>query len=426
MKILTPEHPDFATACLAWNRAVTKKPAIIAFCDVVEELPTLLAMAKQSQLPLHIRSGRHHYEGASSGDDAFVIDLSKLQTIAIDETLQTVTIAGGVRNRELYEALALKGYPFPGGGCPTVGVAGFTTGGGWGYSARLFGLGCDSLQSVRLLTFAGELLQIDADHYPDIFWALRGGGTTHFGIITELTYQLPPKKMEATRIFLDFHFETAHASLPLLEWYQTWFPKTPNWFNAKIAFYRQSPTQFGVKITGMAYASASAVAQLLAHVLTHPNLVTTDCQTGPVIEANRWIQDHHPEYESYKSGGRFIETALTSTQWQTLAIWLTNAPTEAQYVAFTLYGLGGAIRDLSHDATAFAFRQMNFIFGAQIVWESEFAQTSCQNWLIHHWPAIEGFTSGSFYNFAFQPQSEANYYGNHWQRFQTITKKFTN
>ncbi|MGL6008257.1 MAG: FAD-binding oxidoreductase, partial [Culicoidibacterales bacterium] len=363
MELLTLEHPDYAQACAAWNRAVTKKPAIIAFCETVDELSNLLKLAEVSQLPLAIRSGRHHYEGASSCDGGFVIDLSRLQTVTINEQLNTVTIAGGVRNRELYETLAEYGYPFPGGGCPTVGVAGFTLGGGWGYSARLFGLGCDSLQSVQLLTYRGVLLTADSTTYSELFWALRGGGATPFGIITQLTYQLPPKHELATRIFLDYRFETAESALPLLEWYQSWFPQTPRWFNAKIVLYRTHACEYGVKITGIAYSDADTVSQLLVELTNHPNLITDDCATGPVIEANRWIQDHHPEYESYKSGGRFVATELTSIQWQTLANWLTHAPIEADYVAFTLYGLGGSISKLSNTETAFAFRDMNFIFG---------------------------------------------------------------
>ena len=60
-----------------------------------------------------------------------------MNKIYINEEERTVTIEGGVRNRELYEAVCGAGYPFPGGGCPTVGVVGFTLGGGWGYSSRL-------------------------------------------------------------------------------------------------------------------------------------------------------------------------------------------------------------------------------------------------------------------------------------------------
>ncbi|MGL6009215.1 MAG: hypothetical protein ACRC1D_07155, partial [Culicoidibacterales bacterium] len=69
---------------------------------------------------------------------------------------------------------------------------------------------------------------------------------------------------------------------------------------------------------------------------------------------------------------------------------------------------------------------MNFIFGAQIVWDVATVQTICQNWLIHHWPAIEAMTTGSFQNFAFHPQNEANYYGTNWQRFQQVVATYQN
>ncbi len=60
-------------------------------------------------------------------------------------------MAAGAKNTEVYDFITSKGYVSPGGTCPTVGVAGFTLGGGWGFSSRLYGLGCDSLLELELV-----------------------------------------------------------------------------------------------------------------------------------------------------------------------------------------------------------------------------------------------------------------------------------
>jgi FAD/FMN-containing dehydrogenase len=69
---------------------------------------------------------------------------------------------GGVNNGNLYAALAPYGNAFPGGTCPSVGVSGYSMGGGWGLSCRLLGLGCDSLESVELVDAWGRLLTANA------------------------------------------------------------------------------------------------------------------------------------------------------------------------------------------------------------------------------------------------------------------------
>ncbi|MBD0825585.1 FAD-binding protein, partial [Aestuariibaculum marinum] len=79
------------------------------------------------------------------GNGVLVIDISRLNGVAFNEEEGTVKVQGGIQNKDLYQAVGSRGYPFPGGTCPTVGVSGFVLGAGWGFSSRLFGLGCDSL-----------------------------------------------------------------------------------------------------------------------------------------------------------------------------------------------------------------------------------------------------------------------------------------
>lgn len=423
MKILTQEHQDYPTACLGWNRAIQQTPATIAFCQTEADIQVAIRHAQAAKQKICVRSGRHHYEGDSWATDSFVIDVAGLQTIVLDEVQQTVTIGAGVRNRELYEKLATAQYPFPGGGCPTVGVVGFTLGGGWGYSSRYLGLACDSLVAAKIILWDGTVLTVDETKHADLFWSLRGGGID-VGVVSEMTYRLPAKALQATKIFLDYHFDTADAAIALLAWYQEWFPTLPNLINLKAVLYRNREQQFGVKFTGIAYADEVTTAQLLVPLRQFVGLRTDDCTTGPVIEANRWIQDHHPDFEYYKSGGRFLARGLTHIQWQTLCKWLEQIPSEATYAAFTLYGLGGAVKDLNMEATAFAYRDMQFIFGSQIVWEDPQATPICRDWLIRHWPAIETITSGSFLNFPLHPQAEQNYYGRHFAKVMAIREQY--
>ena len=203
-KVITKDDFAYEEERQGWNRGVEKYPLAIVFCKNEDEIIEAMAFAAREKLPFRIRSGRHHYEGFSNGNDILVIDISLMNKIYINEEERTVTIEGGVRNRELYEAVCGAGYPFPGGGCPTVGVVGFTLGGGWGQSSRLLGLGIDSLLQVELINYKGEKILSDKKVNSDLFWALRGCGGGNFGIVTAMKFKLPHKINKATLINIDY------------------------------------------------------------------------------------------------------------------------------------------------------------------------------------------------------------------------------
>ena len=233
--VVTKESPNYEECCLSWNRAIEKHPLVIVYCQENQDVIQAIKWAKQYGVPFRIRSGTHHYEGYSTGDQLLVIDVSCMNRIELNET--TVKVQGGVRNRELYEAVCGAGYPFPGGGCPTVGVAGYTLGGGWGYSSRLFGLGCDQLIEAEVITAEGQLIVANANQHEDLFWALRGSGGGNFGVVTSLTYRLPEKIEMATLINIDYEHVGFAKVVDVALRYQRFFKNLDRRLNLKMAMY---------------------------------------------------------------------------------------------------------------------------------------------------------------------------------------------
>ena len=140
--------------------------------------------ARESGVPIALRSGGHSYTGASTGE-GLVVDVSGIDEVAVGDG--TVTVGAGARLIDIYDRLSSHGLGIGAGSCPTVGIAGLTLGGGIGVLSRAWGLTCDQLVSADVVTADGTLRSCDATTEPDLFWAIRGGGGS-FGVATSLTF----------------------------------------------------------------------------------------------------------------------------------------------------------------------------------------------------------------------------------------------
>ena len=419
--VVTKESPNYEECCLSWNRAIEKHPLVIVYCQENQDVIQAIKWAKQYGVPFRIRSGTHHYEGYSTGDQLLVIDVSCMNRIELNET--TVKVQGGVRNRELYEAVCGAGYPFPGGGCPTVGVAGYTLGGGWGYSSRLFGLGCDQLIEAEVITAEGQLIVANANQHEDLFWALRGSGGGNFGVVTSLTYRLPEKIEMATLINIDYEHVGFAKVVDVALRYQRFFKNLDRRLNLKMAMYNSETKGKGVKLTGLFYGSKEEAQDLLS---LFQDATDFDFYYMTVLQANREIQDSHPEFEMYRSGGRFIHRDYSADELLTMLDLIDERAQGSLYTAITFYGLGGAIADIEKDETAFYYRDASFILGFQSVWEDPKYRAINNEWVLERFNVLATYTRGSFINVPMvQPGDyEKNYYGDNLEALKAVKRKY--
>ena len=141
---------------------------------------------------MKIRSGGHDYEGVSyvsSESRFFLLDMQKLCSIDLDMATETAWVQTGATLGELYYKIvqSSKLHGFPAGVCPTVGVGGHLTGGGYGNMMRKYGLSVDHIVDAQLVNVHGQVLD-RASMGEDLFWAIRGGGGASFGVI--LAYKI--------------------------------------------------------------------------------------------------------------------------------------------------------------------------------------------------------------------------------------------
>lgn len=425
-KVITKEDFEYEVCRQGWNRGIEHYPLAIVYCQTEKDIQATLAYAKKYQYDLRIRSGGHHYEGYSNGHDVIVIDISKMNAITIDEQQRKVIIQGGVRNEALYKALGEKNYPFPGGGCPTVGVAGLTLGGGWGYSARFLGLAADSLLELELINADGKKVIANNKVNPELFWACKGAGGGQFGVVTKLTFKLPNKVNSATWIYLDYPHCTLAEKKQIIATWQEVFKTVDPRLNLKMSIYHSDERGKGIFMTGICYGDARLTHELLMPFKSLACSMILKLEEGPILKVNQMIQDSHPPYEKYKSNGRFLMTYLEEAEIEALVNLVEVKPEGAYYTALSFYGMGGKIEQVAKEDTAFYYREAKAIIGLQAVWEDQEAAPLSREWVCHQLKQIERYTEGAFVNFPLAElrDYETAYFGNHKERLRKIKTKY--
>jgi FAD/FMN-containing dehydrogenase len=164
----------------------------------VADVQAGLAFARNTRTPVALRSGGHSYTGWSAGGASgtdvprsLVISTQDLDGVTVHDD-GTATIGPGAHLADVYAALARSGRAIGSGSCPTVGIGGLTLGGGVGVLARSFGLTCDQLTGVTLVTPDGTAREVSSTADPDLFWACRGGGGGTVGVVTSMTFRTQP------------------------------------------------------------------------------------------------------------------------------------------------------------------------------------------------------------------------------------------
>jgi FAD/FMN-containing dehydrogenase len=191
MRWTHPEDPDYNERRALFNAMIDKRPRLIASCETAADVREALDRARRDRLDVAVRAGGHSVAGMSTVEDGLVIDVRPMKQIEVDPATRRVRAGAGVTWGELDAAAQEHGLATTGGRVSTTGVAGFTLGGGSGWLDRKHGLACDNLRAVDMVLADGREVHVDAEHHPELFWALRGGGG-NFGVATAFELALHP------------------------------------------------------------------------------------------------------------------------------------------------------------------------------------------------------------------------------------------
>jgi FAD/FMN-containing dehydrogenase len=398
-ELLRPGDGGYEAARQVWNGAIDRRPGLIARCTGTADVMAAIEFAREHDIVSAVRGGGHSIAGYCSVDGGLVIDCTPMKGVNVDPRAQTATAQPGVVWGELDREAQTFGLGVTGGEVSDTGIAGLTLGGGIGWLKRMYGLTCDNLLSVDLVTADGQHLHASSDENPELYWGVRGGGG-NFGVVTQFEYQL-------------------HPVGPLL---------------AGMLFYPLDQTADVLRYTRDVAAEAPDELTLTAAIITapplpflpeslhdRPVLALVPCYVGPLEEGERALRElraYGPpaadlvEPMPYVALQRIIdETYPVGRQTYVKSEWLHGLDDAAidtvveKAAAFPsplsqilLHQMGGAVARVADDATAFGGRDAAFMITIISIWMSRDEDPEPYvSWTRELWDEVQPWSTGGAY-----------------------------
>ncbi|WP_353815133.1 FAD-binding oxidoreductase [Agromyces sp. SYSU T00266] len=308
-----------------------------------DEVAEAVRSAVAAGVPITVRAGGHGSDPATGG---LVIDLSGLATIEVADGA-LVHVGAGAQWGDVAATLAPHGLGITSGDTRDVGVGGLALGGGIGWLVRLHGLTIDILREVEFVTAAGDVVTLDAEHHPDLFWAVRGGGG-NFGVATRFTFQAAPVDgLVGGQVM----FDQSDPRAVLGAWRDV-MRDGPDELNSTLLVMPPIMPEMpaGPQLLVALQGSEDELRRLLEPLLSLPSV--TDVSLGPV-EYPDLLEDGPPGKPPFEMvGGNGFVPDLSDAALDALTATLDHAlPT-----MLLLRGLGGAFSRVGSTATAVAQR----------------------------------------------------------------------
>jgi FAD/FMN-containing dehydrogenase len=353
-RVLLPDDPDFDRAALIFNAAIDKTPAIVARCSSAADVAAALRWAQEYGFEVAVRGGGHSASGAAIVDGGLTIDLSELTSVTVDPVARRARCGGGTTLAKLDAACQEHGLAVPAGTVSHTGVAGLTLGGGLGWLTSMAGLSIDNLISAEVVLVDGRVVRASAHQYPDLFWALRGGGG-NFGVVTEFEFQLHPVGPLVHLGMFFFELDRAEEAIRLG---RKFFEDSPRNASGAMVGVNAPPAPFVPEEAHFAPGIALVVAGF-GTADEHASLIAPLQEAGPLFEfvtptpyvALQQLLDEGAPWgvHGYTKGLYLDELADEAIDAVAAAVRAKPSPMSQ----LLLFPLGGAFGDVPDEATAF-------------------------------------------------------------------------
>jgi FAD/FMN-containing dehydrogenase len=427
-QVLGQREAGFAAAAHVFNpRFDDIRPVAVARPVDARDVRDAIRFAVEHGLPLRARSGGHSYAGYSTLSDGIVLDLRRLNSIRFNPQTDQATIGAGAQLIDINAELDKAGRTIPTGSCPSVGVAGVTLGGGFGLESRRFGLTCDSLVAVEIVTADGKLWTVDAHSDPELLWALKGGGGGNFGVVTFFTFKTHRVPANVSYFKVSWPWDSAAEAINT---WQAWAPHAVDELTSILHLNAGSPP--AIYANGQYLGPAADVPALVSPLL---HVSGSELQTNvemPWLSVQLLLADcsHLSVAECHTTGAGAagkLERESFNAKSDYVAQPLPRAGIEAMVAAAEAPGAGallcdsygGAVNRVGPSDSAFYHRGALFCI-------QYYGAGAAANWIDQAWRKMRPFVSGHAYQNYMDPALEgweAAYYGANLGRLAATGKR---
>jgi len=423
-RVIAPDDSGYDAARAVFYGGYDRRPAVIVRPLNADEVARVVSLAAETGVELAVRSGGHSVAGHSSVDGGIVLDLSYLRAIDIDAPGRTAWAEPGLTAGEYTEAVGIHGLVTGFGDTGSVGIGGITLGGGVGFLARKYGLTIDDLLAADIVTADGRLLRVDAEHYPDLFWAIRGGGG-NFGVATRFQFRLHEVPsvvggvlmLPATADVIESFIALADAAPDELSTIANVMPAPPMPFVPE-EFHGQLIIMAFICYAGDTAAGERAVAQFRALAKPLADMV----QPGP------YTRMYLPEEEGYHpiaaSRTMYVDGV---DERSTTSIVEHLESSDAMMRVTQLRVLGGAVGRVPNDATAYAHRDSRIMANVAALCQNTGEVAERMRWVDSLATSIQRGDTGAYVGFLGDEAPERvrdAYPGATWERLTAVKAKY--
>jgi hypothetical protein len=276
-------------------------------------------------------------------EGAMLLQTSRMRRVDIYPAIRSARAEAGAQWEDVTVPAGEHGLAALAGTSPNVGVTGYTLGGGIGWLARRYGLAANSVTAVEVVTPDGRLVRADADHEPDLFWAVRGGGGS-VGVVSALEMMLYP----VHQIFAGALFFPLKRASEVLHTWRRWTATVPDELTSLGRILRLPPAPEVPEILrGRAFVLVEAAylgaAQAGAEVLRPLRALGPELDTFATIPAPDLAQlNMDPEQPVPGVGDGAFLTDLPAGAIDTL-VALAGPDVETPVASVEIRHLGGAL-----------------------------------------------------------------------------------
>jgi FAD binding domain/Berberine and berberine like len=422
-EVLCPTDDGYEVARKVFNAMIDKRPVLIARCAGAADVIECVRFAREHDLVVSVRGGGHSVAGWGTCDGGLMIDLSRMKGIRVDPARRTVRAEVGLTLGEFDRETQAFGLATTLGAFSTTGIAGLTLGGGLGWLMGKYGLACDNLLSVDVVTAEGRLLTASATENEDLFWGVRGG-SGNFGIVTSFEYRLHPV---GPVVLAGGVFYPEASAKAFLRFYREFTSSCPDELTTQGGILTTLDGNRTVAMAGCYCGPIAEGEKIVKPLRTFATPLADLFAPMPYVDLQRMLDAYYPPGRQNYWKSNFLR-ALSDEAIDAFVECAARRPSPQMFnTSIWLEHMHGVAARVGVTETAFPHRQHPYNFSIFSIWPDPTHSAEMMAWTRQSWDALRPFmASGAYVNYLEEegdPAARAAY-GVNYERLVALKTKY--